>query len=205
MNGWIGDMTKLRTAFRPFAKPAYQRPSRSASVSKPKLRSRLTQRASSFLATPSRSFSSVTSPGVGYAPSTLKPMATMMSSARSFFQFFSPIPNDPRRRRVRSRRFTGNDCGIVRLTMRRWGRFAAAYTGMALVAVLIAIATRGRAPFSLPHPWLPLPAPRDVLYSVALGSTLGTLLAIGTRFSVPRFAWAKNLHLELRPFAKDVR
>jgi membrane protease YdiL (CAAX protease family) len=88
--------------------------------------------------------------------------------------------------------------------MRRWGRFAVAYAGMALVAVLIAIATRGRPPVSLPNPWLPLGPPRDVLYSVALGSTLGTLLAVGTRYSVPRFAWAKNLHLELRPFAKDV-
>jgi len=88
--------------------------------------------------------------------------------------------------------------------MRRWGRFATAYAFMALVAVLIAFATRGRLPVSLPNPWLPLASPRDVLYSVALGSTLGTLLAVGTRFSVPRFAWAKNLHLELRPFAKDV-
>jgi membrane protease YdiL (CAAX protease family) len=88
--------------------------------------------------------------------------------------------------------------------MRRWGRFAAAYTGMALLAVLIAIATRGRVPLSLPEPWLPLPPPRGVIYSVALGATFGTLLAVLTRFSVPRFAWAKNLHLELRPFAKDV-
>jgi membrane protease YdiL (CAAX protease family) len=88
--------------------------------------------------------------------------------------------------------------------MRRWGRFAAAYACMALVAVLIAIATRGEPPLSLPEPWLPLSPPRDVLYSVALGVTLGLLLAVGTRYSVPRFAWAKNLHLELRPFAKDV-
>jgi uncharacterized protein len=88
--------------------------------------------------------------------------------------------------------------------MRRWGRFATAYAFMALVTVLIAFATRGRLPVSLPQPWLPLAPPRDVLYSVALGSTLGTLLAVGTRFSVPRFAWAKNLHLELRPFARDV-
>lgn len=88
--------------------------------------------------------------------------------------------------------------------MRRWGRFAAAYACMALVAVLIAYATRGEFPVSLAEPWLPLAPPRDVLYSGALGATLGTLLAIGTRLAVPRFAWAKNLHLELRPFAKDV-
>ena len=88
--------------------------------------------------------------------------------------------------------------------MHRWGRFAAAYTGMALVAVLIALATRGEPPLSLPHPWLPLASPRDVLYSAALGVTFGMLVALGTRFSVPRFAWAKNLHVELRPFVKNV-
>ena len=88
--------------------------------------------------------------------------------------------------------------------MRRWGRFAAAYACMALVAVLIAIGTRGRLPIFLDDPWLPLEPPRDVFYSIALGATLGALLAIGTRLSVPRFAWAKNLHLELRPFAKDI-
>ena len=88
--------------------------------------------------------------------------------------------------------------------MRRWGWFAAAYAGMALVAVLIAMGTRGEPPLSLPRPWLPLSPPRDVLYSVALGVTIGMLLVIATRFAVPRFAWAKRLHLELRPFAKDV-
>lgn len=88
--------------------------------------------------------------------------------------------------------------------MRRWGRFAAAYAGMALVAVLIAFGARGRPPISLADPWLPLEPPRDVLYSLALGTTLGALLAVLTRLSVPRFAWAKNLHLELRPFVKDV-
>lgn len=88
--------------------------------------------------------------------------------------------------------------------MARWGRFAAAYAGMALFAALIALGTRGALPLSLPAPWLPLRPPRDILYSLALGVGFGALVAIGTRFSVPRFAWARDLHRELRPLARDL-
>jgi membrane protease YdiL (CAAX protease family) len=88
--------------------------------------------------------------------------------------------------------------------MARWGRFALAYLGMAALAVVIALATRGLVPLSHPDPWLPLRFPRDVLYSLALGLAYGALIAVLTRLSVRRFAWARNLHRELRPFARDV-
>jgi uncharacterized protein len=88
--------------------------------------------------------------------------------------------------------------------MARWGRFAAAYAGMALFAALVALGTRGSLPISTPAPWLPLSPPRDVLYSLALGLCFGALIAIGTRLSVPRYAWAKDLHQELRPLARDL-
>jgi membrane protease YdiL (CAAX protease family) len=88
--------------------------------------------------------------------------------------------------------------------MARWGRFAAAYAGMALFAVLVALGTRGQLPLSSPSPWLPLRPPRDVLYSLGLGCCFGALVAIGTRLSVPRFAWARDLHQELRPLARDL-
>ena len=88
--------------------------------------------------------------------------------------------------------------------MARWGRFAAAYAGMALFAALVAFGTRGSLPFSLPSPWLPLGSPRDVLYSLALGICFGALVAVGTRLSVPRYAWARDLHRELRPLARDL-
>ncbi len=93
---------------------------------------------------------------------------------------------------------------IVRVTMARWGRFAFAYLGMAALAVVIALATRGLVPFSHPDPWLPLKPPRDFFYSLALGLSFGALIAFLTRLSVPRFAWAKNLHRELRPLARNV-
>jgi uncharacterized protein len=87
--------------------------------------------------------------------------------------------------------------------MARWGRFAAAYAGMALFAALLARALRGSFPLT-GTAWLPLKPPRDVLYSLALGASFGLLVAVGTRFSVPRFAWAKNLHRELRPLTRGL-
>jgi len=70
---------------------------------------------------------------------------------------------------------------------------------MALIAAGIALGTRGTLPLTLASPWLPLEAPKDVLYSLGLGTCFGLLVAIGTRYSVPRFAWARDLHRELRP------
>ena len=88
--------------------------------------------------------------------------------------------------------------------MARWGRFAAAYAAMALFAALVALGTRGSLPLSSPSAWLPLRSPRDVLYSLALGICFGALIAVGTRLCVPRFAWARDLHRELRPLARDL-
>jgi uncharacterized protein len=87
--------------------------------------------------------------------------------------------------------------------MARWGRFAAVYAGMALFATLLGFALRGAPPFTMPA-WLPLKSPRDVLYSVGLGACFGLLVAVATRFAVPRFAWAKNLHRELRPLTQGL-
>jgi len=88
--------------------------------------------------------------------------------------------------------------------MARWGRFAAAYAVMALIAAGIALGTRGTLPLTLASPWLPLEAPNDVLYSLGLGTCLGLLIAIGTRYAVPRFAWARDLHRELRPLTQGL-
>ena len=87
--------------------------------------------------------------------------------------------------------------------MARWGRFAAAYAGMALFAAILAFFLRGSLPLRGPA-WLPLAPPRDVLYSLALGTCFGSLVAVATRFSVRRFAWAKNLHRELRPLTRGL-
>jgi len=75
---------------------------------------------------------------------------------------------------------------------------------MALIAAGIALGTRGTLPLTLASPWLPLETPRDVLYSLGLGTCFGLLVAIGTRYAVPRFAWARDLHRELRPLTQGL-
>jgi membrane protease YdiL (CAAX protease family) len=87
--------------------------------------------------------------------------------------------------------------------MARWGRFAAAYAGMALFAATLTFLLRGALPLKGPA-WLPLAPPRDILYSFALGVSFGSLVAVATRFCVRRFAWAKNLHRELRPLTRGL-
>lgn len=88
--------------------------------------------------------------------------------------------------------------------MARWGWFAAAYGMMAAVAAAGTLFLRDSSPLSHPAPWLTLPRATSHVYSVLLGTAFGALVAILTRVMVPRFAWAKNLHLELRPLARDV-
>ena len=43
-----------------------------------------------------------------------------------------------------------------------------------------------------------------MLYSLALGVCFGLLVAVTTRVCVRRFAWAKNLHRELRPLTRGL-
>jgi membrane protease YdiL (CAAX protease family) len=75
---------------------------------------------------------------------------------------------------------------------------------MALLAAAIALGTRDALPVSIAPPWLPLAPPRDVLYSLGLGTCVGLLIAIGTRYAVPRFTWARDLHRELRPLTRGL-
>jgi membrane protease YdiL (CAAX protease family) len=88
--------------------------------------------------------------------------------------------------------------------MTRWGWFAAAYGIMAAVAAAAALFLRDSSPFLHPAPWLALPRLTSHVYSAAIGMAFGALVAIATRMMVPRFAWARNLHLELRPLARGV-
>ncbi len=87
--------------------------------------------------------------------------------------------------------------------MIRWGRFAAAYAFLGVCAAVIAVVWRG-SPFVYPSPWLDLGAPASHAYSLALGLAFGALVVLGTRVLVPRFAWARDLHQELRPIARGI-
>ena len=88
--------------------------------------------------------------------------------------------------------------------MFRWGRVAVAYLAASASAVGLALIWRGTSPFSYGEPWLVLPGFIGHVYSVGLGLAFGGLVAFSTRIFVTRFAWARNLHSELRPVARDL-
>lgn len=88
--------------------------------------------------------------------------------------------------------------------MLRWGKVAVAYLAASASAISLALLWRGSSPFSYGAPWLVLPAVESHVCSVGLGFALGALVALSTRIFVTRFAWARNLHVELRPVARDL-
>jgi membrane protease YdiL (CAAX protease family) len=88
--------------------------------------------------------------------------------------------------------------------MLRWGRVAITYLGASAAAVTIAVLWRGSSPFVYPEPWLVLPSVVSHVYSAVIGLSFGGLVALSTRIFVTRFAWARNLHRELRPVARDL-
>ncbi|HEY1535990.1 MAG TPA: CPBP family intramembrane glutamic endopeptidase [Polyangiaceae bacterium] len=71
-------------------------------------------------------------------------------------------------------------------------------------AVVLAVLWRGSSPFSYSDPWLSLSGFSSHASSVIIGLCFGALVAFSTRIFVTRFAWARNLHRELRPVARDL-
>lgn len=88
--------------------------------------------------------------------------------------------------------------------MLRWGRIAAAYALLGLISLSIALWWRGEAPILYPDPWVALPPRAMHTYSIVLGVALSALVVLATRYSVPRFRWARSLHGSLRPFARGM-
>jgi membrane protease YdiL (CAAX protease family) len=88
--------------------------------------------------------------------------------------------------------------------MFRWGRVALAYLAASASAVGLCLLWRQSSPFVYSEPWLVLPALTSHLYSVCIGLAFGALVAFSTRLFVARFAWARNLHSELRPVARNL-
>jgi len=62
----------------------------------------------------------------------------------------------------------------------------------------------GQSPVSMP-PWLPIGPETGVWASVAMGVCLAGATIVATRFLVERFAWARELHVELRPVVRRLR
>ncbi|MBX3183346.1 MAG: CPBP family intramembrane metalloprotease [Polyangiaceae bacterium] len=86
--------------------------------------------------------------------------------------------------------------------MHRWGRYVAAYVGLAALAVGIGWGWLGYAMWTLPDPWLALGAPHAV--SAGAGAGLAAVVIGLTRLLVPRLAWARQLHRDLRPVARGL-
>lgn len=88
--------------------------------------------------------------------------------------------------------------------MLRWGKVAVAYLAASASAVTIGLLWRGSSPFAYSEPWLVLPSLVSHVYSAGIGLAFGSLVALSTRVFVTRYAWARNLHRELRPVARDL-
>ncbi len=88
--------------------------------------------------------------------------------------------------------------------MLRWGRVAAAYLAASASAVAFAAIWRDTSPFLYSGPWLVLPGITSHVCSAVIGLGFGGLVAFSTRVFVTRFAWARTLHRELRPVARDL-
>ena len=86
--------------------------------------------------------------------------------------------------------------------MFRWG--AAAYALLSLIVVGASWYWLDRLPLTHPEPWLELSAPIAQLYSLLLGAFFGGLVVILSRFSVGRFKWARRMHAEFRPVARQL-
>jgi uncharacterized protein len=83
-------------------------------------------------------------------------------------------------------------------------RVAAGYALLATVATALALALRDGLPWVHPEPWFPAPPAVSLVTSAVLGLAVATALIAMTRVAVPRFAWARRLHCELRPVARDL-
>lgn len=83
-------------------------------------------------------------------------------------------------------------------------RVAAGYALLATVATALALALRDGLPWVHPAPWFPSPPAVSLATSAVLGLAMATALIALTRVAVARYEWARRLHCELRPVARDL-
>ncbi len=84
------------------------------------------------------------------------------------------------------------------------GRIAVGYALLASLATALALALRDGAPWEYPDAWFELSPAMALAASAALGLLLALVLIVLTRWSVPRWHWARRLHLELRPVVQGL-
>jgi membrane protease YdiL (CAAX protease family) len=81
------------------------------------------------------------------------------------------------------------------------GPISVGYALLASLATALALALQDGVPWVYPTPWLDLGTFESLGVSAGMGLVIALLVIGGTRLTVARYAWAKRLHLELRPIA----
>src|SRR5262245_53793438 len=84
-------------------------------------------------------------------------------------------------------------------------RVAGGYLLLGSLATALALALRDEVPWVYPNPWLTSLSPHArLLVSGLLGLLFAIALIVLTRIAVSRYGWARRLHSDLRPVAKDL-
>ena len=83
-------------------------------------------------------------------------------------------------------------------------RVASGYALLAALATTLALVLRDEVPWVHPSPWLSLAPPVAAAVSAALGLAVAGVVVGSTRLLVGRFSWARRLHAELRPVAREL-
>lgn len=83
-------------------------------------------------------------------------------------------------------------------------KIAGGYLLLAILATALVLAVRDGMPWVHPSPWLALGGAGAAFTSGAMGLSFAMALVLFTRLSVARFRWARRLHTELRPVAREL-
>jgi membrane protease YdiL (CAAX protease family) len=78
------------------------------------------------------------------------------------------------------------------------------YALLATLATALAFGLRDGLPWVHPEPWLVAPLATALASSTMLGLTVALASIAFTRLAVRRFAWARQLHDELAPVAREL-
>lgn len=79
-----------------------------------------------------------------------------------------------------------------------------AYGGLAIAVAVGSLWWRGEVPLTFTPAWLTLSPLAAHAYSCLLGAAVGMATVFLSRLSVGKFAWARRLHNELRPIARQL-
>src|SRR5690242_9349594 len=88
--------------------------------------------------------------------------------------------------------------------MLKWQTVVVAYTLLGLLAWGLSAAFGDGHPWSHASPWVGLEEPLRTGASLLMGLALAAILVASTRVAVQRFNFARQLHSDLRPVARNL-